>query len=481
MDDQNKNNAGVVGKAFHLVGIGGAGMSVVAGLLQGQGATVSGSDRNDSAVLQSLLPLGVDAYFPHNAARVPEDATLVLSSAIRPTNPELLIGQRRGQDVIHRSEALALAAAGQKFVAVAGAHGKTSTSAMIAVGLLNSGFDPSYAIGGPILGYGSGARVGRDLFVAEADESDGSFLHYSPAVEVITNVEPDHLDHFGSQENFFGIFEQFVDRMVPSGTLICCAEDAGAARIAKYGAQAPNVGRVWTYGFQVEGDGAKMDSKPTICISQVLLNPEGASALLTMDGRSYPLRLQVTGSHSVLNATAAWAACVAVGADPDAAARALSNFTGAGRRFELVGEVNERRVFNDYAHHPTEIEAALHQARLVAGRGRLIAVFQPHLYSRTINFADRFARGLSLADEVILTDIYAAREDPMPGVTMAAVSDTGQLTAPYHLVGDAKEAVTLGASLTDRGDVLLLIGAGDIFLQADTAIKYWAREAELLK
>ena len=278
MSERNEDGP-LTGRVFHLVGVGGAGMSVVAQLLAGQGAKVSGSDRNDSQVLQDLLPHGIDAYFPHDASRVPSDATLVLSSAIRQNNPELVVAKERGQEAIHRSEALALAASGQEFVAVAGAHGKTSTSAMIAVALLNCGYDPSYAIGGPVLGEGSGARMGRDVFVAEADESDGSFLHYSPAVEVITNVEPDHLDHFGSEESFFGIFEQFVDRMVPSGTLICCAEDKGALRIAGYGRTAKNVGRVWTYGFVDEGGGeGAVASAPTIAISDVALGATGAQA-----------------------------------------------------------------------------------------------------------------------------------------------------------------------------------------------------------
>lgn len=476
--DEHIEKGPLTGRAFHLVGVGGAGMSVVAQLLQDQGAKVTGSDRNDSQVLQDLLPQGIGAYFPHDAGRVPQDATLVLSSAIRQNNPELVIARERGQEIIHRSEALAIAASGHDFVAVAGAHGKTSTSAMIAIALLNCGYDPSYAIGGPVLGEGSGARMGRCVFVAEADESDGSFLHYSPAVEVITNVEPDHLDHFGSEEGFFGIFEQFVDRLIPSGTLICCAQDKGASRIAQYGRDAANVGRVWTYGFQGEGEGeggVGRASEPTVSISEVSLGPTGAQAKITMDGASYLLDLQVTGAHNVLNATAAWAACVAVGADPDAAASALSHFRGAGRRFELRADIGGRRVFNDYAHHPTEIEAALRQARIVAGDGRLIAVFQPHLYSRTANFAERFAKGLSLADEVVLTDIYAAREDPMEGVTMATVSDTGAIEVPYHLVGDARDAALFAGSLTQPGDVLLLIGAGDIFMQAPAVAQQWSR------
>ncbi len=459
------------GEQYHFVGIGGAGMSVVAELLAGQGAQVSGSDRQDSAVLQSLVKGGIDAYFPHDANRVPEDATVVLTSAIRDSNPELQHARLREQKILHRSEALALAAQGQPFIAIAGAHGKTSTSAMIAVTLLSCGVDASYAIGGPVLGEGSGARIGTEVFVAEADESDGSFLHYEPSIEVITNVEPDHLDHFGSREKFMGIFEQFVDRLRPGGTLICCAEDAGSAHLAEYGAGADNVDQVITYGRPEH-----CVVEPDVAITRVRMTPTTTVAVLAFRGQTYPVALNVTGWHNIVNAAGAWAACVASGVEPERAAAGLRNFRGAGRRFELRGEVAGRRVYDDYAHHPTEVEAALHQARLVAGDGEVVALFQPHLYSRTRNFADRFAQALSLADQVVLTDIYAAREDPIPGVTTELVAVSPQLTAPHVLIPDVREAAQAAAGLTPPGGVCILVGAGDVFLQASTVTKYWHEE-----
>ncbi len=463
-----KEAAPLAGKTFHLIGIGGAGMSVVAELLAGEGAQVTGSDRQDSAVLAHLRAKGIGAYFPHEAKRLPEGAIVVVSSAIRDSNPELTLARERGQHVIHRSQALRLAAERHDFVAVAGAHGKTTTSAMIAVGLLRAGLDPSFAIGGPVLGEGSGARVGTGPFVAEADESDGSFLNYRPAVEVITNVEPDHLDHFGSKEAFLGVFEEFVDRLVDGGTVVCCGEDEGSAHVAEYARQLPTVGRVWTYG---RGPGFD------VSVDDVCLEEDSASATLTFEGNRYPLRLQVTGVHNVLNAAGAWAGCVAVGVEPAAAARALEGFRGAGRRFELVGEVAGRRVYNDYAHHPTEVAAALEQARLVAGEGKVIVVFQPHLYSRTKNFASRFAQALTAADRVILTDIYAAREDPVPGVTSELIAAAGDLECVY--VPQAHQAALLAADWTERGDVCVLLGAGDIFLQASAVVERWVEEGSV--
>ena len=461
----------LTGQSFHLIGVGGAGMSVVAELLAGQGAEVTGSDRQDSAVLQDLMAKGIGAYYPHAAGSVPSEATVVLSSAIRETNPELIVARGRGQQIIHRSQALALAAQGQPFIAVAGAHGKTSTSAMIAVALLHSGVDASFAIGGPVLGSGSGARVGTGIFVAEADESDGSFLHYSPSIEVITNVELDHLDHFGSKEECVGIFREFVERLMPGGTLICCGEDPGSCEIAEHGLATDRVGEVVTYGRP----GSSL-CPLTVEVTDVVMDADSSRATLSTQDERVSLELMVTGVHNLLNAAGAWAACVAAGIDGELAAGALRYFQGAGRRFELKAAVGGRRVYDDYAHHPTEVEAALKQARIVAGEGRVIAVFQPHLFSRTRNFADRFAKALSNADEVVLADIYAAREDPIPGVTSELIAQSPYMHAPFHFLGDCHDAAVFAASITDPGDVCLLIGAGDIFLQSSTVEKVWAQE-----
>lgn len=455
---------------YHLIGVGGAGMSVIAELLAANGDTVTGSDRQDSAILQHLAELGLSVHPQHDPTQVPAEATVVVSSAIRPNNPELVVARERGQEVIHRSEALCIAAADRRFVAVAGAHGKTTTSVMIAAALSDAGADPGAAIGGPILGIGSGALSGGgDVFVAEADESDGSFLNYRPQVAVVTNIEADHLDHFGSVDAFEQIFFDFASRITPGGTLICCGDDPGAARLARRSRTELTQIQTWTYGRSPDCD---------IRIVQESLAEAGADATLLGPGQGpTPLSLQVTGEHNVLNAAGAWAVGLALGFDGEEFARCLHSFVGAGRRFELIGQAGGRRVFDDYAHHPTELAAALKMARQVAGEGRIIAVFQPHLYSRTQNFAERFAQVLSTADQVILADIYAAREDPMPGVTSALIAEQLEdLGHPDTYVPGltVDEVCRRGAALAEPGDVLLLIGAGDIFLGGDAAVEEWS-------
>ncbi len=455
---------------YHLIGIGGAGMSVIAELLANGGAQVTGSDRNESAILERLRTLGITAYSQHLPEQVPQAATVVVSSAIRPNNPELVVARSRNQAVIHRSEALRIAAADRKFVAVAGAHGKTTTAAMLAAGLTAANCDPATAIGGPVLGVGSGALTGAgEIFVAEADESDGSFLNYSPQVAVVTNIEADHLDHFGSVEAFEQVFFEFSERILPGGTLICCADDPGSARLAdRARTELPAITTV-TYGKNPRSD---------IHLSEISLGPRTATATLTRQGEPpVHLNLQVTGEHNVVNAAGAWAAGISLGLDPESFAQDLHLFRGAGRRFELIGQVGERRVFDDYAHHPTEIAAAMKMARTVAGNGRVIAVFQPHLFSRTQNFATEFAEALSSADEVILADIFAAREDPIPGVTTQIVADQLDNIGKNYLYAAGKtvpEVGKLAASKTGEGDLLLLIGAGDIYQGGAAAVQEWA-------
>ena len=457
---------------YHFIGIGGAGMSVIASILSAAGHRVSGSDRTESKVLEDLRAQGVDAYPGHGTKNFPEDAIVVLSSAIREDNPELVLARERHQPAIHRSQALAEAAQGMRFVAVAGSHGKTTTSSMIAVTLLECGWDPSLAIGGPVLGVGGGGRLGRDVFVAEADESDGSFLNYSPDIAVVTNIEPDHLDHYGTKEAFEDAFYDFAARLTPGGTLICCAEDEGAAELARKVSAARLLDCVQTYGRPEHSF-----TQPTIEITSESLGATRAAAQLDGDAGTASLDLQVTGAHNVLNAVGAWAACVALGLSPQEASEGLSRFVGAGRRFELVGEVAGRRAYDDYAHHPAEVAAALKQARLAAGDGKVIVVFQPHLYSRTVTFKEGLAAALSLADEVVLADIYGSREDPIEGVTSALLVDSEAAEKLFHYPGDARSAALLGASLTEEGDVCVLMGAGDIFLSTPEVVHYWTERA----
>lgn len=449
---------------FHLIGIGGAGMSVVAELLVSRGATVEGSDREESAVLEHLRSVGVRAFVGHEASHVDPASVVVVSTAIREDNPELAIARERGQLVIHRSQALALAASGMRFVGVAGAHGKTTTSGMLAIALSACGLDPSVAVGGVLPQLGTGAHLGAgDVFVAEADESDGSFLNYSPAIEIVTNVEPDHLDRYHSREEFEEIFVEFARRLVPGGLLVTCAEDEGAVRLAD-SARSEGL-RVVTYGRAERALQA-----PDVVISDVRVEAHGAGASLTWGERSASLTLRVPGEHNVLNATAAWVAGIECGLEPQVIADGLGEFTGAARRFEARGQVGTRRLFDDYAHHPTEVEAAIREAQVVSGE--VSVVFQPHLYSRTRIFAERFAQALSGADHVVLAGIYGAREDPEPGVDSTLIASRIE-GASY--IEDMHEAARLAASLTPEGGVCLTMGAGSITHCASDVLDEWKR------
>lgn len=447
---------------YHLVGIGGAGMSVVAELLAASGAEVSGSDSKESQTTRRLAVEGISVSIGHDARHVPADAVVVVSSAIRESNPELAAARERSQKVLHRSQALALAARGRDFVAVAGAHGKTTTSAMIATALREAGLDPSWAIGGSVVGAGGGSHLGGGrAFVAEADESDASFLNYEPLVEVVTNVEPDHLDHYGSAEAFEEAFAQFARLLKADGALIACADSPGALRMAVGAIDRGQ--RVVTYG---RGDGprgaaAHVKVAPVRAHSREASRPLGASG--AFDDGSGPVRvdLSVVGEHNLLNAAAAWAAGVELGVGREEMASALSHFLGTGRRFELRGEAGGVRVVDDYAHHPTEVEATLRAARAVVGDGALRVLFQPHLYSRTANFADRFAEALSLADDVVVTSVYAAREDPTPGVEGDLVTSKMD-PARAQFVPDRFEAARALAARARPGDLVMTVGAGDV-------------------
>ena len=440
---------------YYLIGIGGAGMSVVAQLLVAEGHEVLGSDREESENTELLRGIGVTVYIGHEAANVPEDAVLVVSSAIKENNPELAVARARGQQVLHRSQALALAAGERDFIAVAGAHGKTSTSSMLAMALTSLGLDPSRAIGGSIVGGLSGGYLGQgNVLVAEADESDASFLNYTPRIAIVTNVEPDHLDHYGTKENFEQAFVDFAHCIVPGGLLICCGDDAGALRLAQ---QAASEGvRVRTYGRKsVQVRGAHYEGHVQLIDTEDALDDQ---ALLSSDGAQYQLRLHVPGSHMRLNAAGAWLAAVELGESGEDAAKALTDFGGASRRFELVGEVAGIRVIDDYAHHPTEIAATLETARDVC-KGSVRVLFQPHLYSRTRNFAREFADVLSRADDVIITGVYAAREVPSDGAQGNVISD---LMDGVPFIEDRFDAAREIARHAEPGDLVLTVGAGNV-------------------
>jgi UDP-N-acetylmuramate--alanine ligase len=440
----------------HFIGIGGAGMSGIARILVARGLSVSGSDAKDSRGLAALRALGARVDVGHAPAHLGDADTVVVSSAVRETNPELAAARAAGLLVLHRSQALAAVMAGRRAVAVAGTHGKTTTTSMLTVALQACGLDPSFAIGGELTEGGANAHDGSgDVFVAEADESDGSFLVYTPTVAIVTNVEPDHLDHYGTPEAVEAAFDAFCDTVVEGGCVVACADDAGATRVAGRAAQRRDGAvTVRTYGESAAADVRVVD-----------LDPRGAGVALTLvDGTHVePVRLRVPGRHNALNAAAAWTAATALGADAAAARAGLESFGGTRRRFEARGEAAGVRVVDDYAHHPTEVEAVLRAARGVAGRGRVVAVFQPHLFSRTRIFAADFGAALGLADEVVVMDVYAAREDPEPGVTGALVADAVPL--PAERVGYVPSWSEVAAQVALRarpGDLVLTIGAGDV-------------------
>ena len=453
---------------FHLIGIGGAGMSVVAELLEDRGLEVSGSDQKESPILDHLRDAGIEVFVGHDAAHVPADAVVVVSTAVRESNPELAEARRRGQSVIHRSQALALAASGMRFVAVAGAHGKTTTSAMLSMALRDAGEDPSIAVGAVIPQLGSGAYLGSgDVFVAEADESDGSFLNYTPWIEIVTNVEPDHLDRYGSREAFEQVFVDFVGCLRQGGTLVCCGEDGGSARLARY-ARTQGIDTV-TYA-RAGHESADLGGSADVIIEEAHTDGHTASALLAWGDVKAEIHLTVPGIHNLLNACAAWIAGVRLGTDAQTMAHSLAAFAGTSRRFEFKGQVGSRRLFDDYAHHPTEVAAALQQARTAAGDGEVSVVFQPHLYSRTQAFAERFAQALSHADHVYVCDIYGAREDPMPGVTSQLI--TSHLSRA-HYVPDMHEAARMAARELDADGILVTMGAGSITQAGSDVLDEW--------
>lgn len=430
----------------HFIGIGGVGMSAVARIMVARGVSVSGSDAKDLPVMAELAAAGARIAVGYAAANLGDAQTVVAGSAIRADNPELVAARASGLPVLHRSEALAATMGEDLVVTVAGTHGKSTTTSMITVLLQGAGLDPSFAIGANVPALGVNAAHGTSgVFVAEADESDGSFLNYRPKIAVVTNVEPDHLDYYGTAEAVYESFDRFTALLPADGVLIACADDDGALALAERTLARGNT-RVVLYGTSDRSDLVLHDGGP------------GDVAVSSPAGR-VALDLQVPGRHNALNAAAAVAVALELGVDADAAARALAHFSGASRRFELKGEARGVRVFDDYAHHPTEVRAALTAARSVAGGHRVHVLFQPHLFSRTREFAREFADALNLADSVLVLDIYPAREDPIPGVTSQLIAEH---LAPGGRLMDAGGAVAALAAAAGPGDIILTIGAGDV-------------------
>ncbi|MEO6310425.1 MAG: UDP-N-acetylmuramate--L-alanine ligase [Leifsonia sp.] len=434
--------------AVHFVGIGGAGMSGIDRLFLAAGHRVTGSDQKESENITALRDLGAVIAIGHDASNVGDADTLVVTGALWQDNPEYVLALERNIPVLHRAQALAWLIKQQRLVAVAGAHGKTTSTGMIVTGLLGLGQDPSFVNGGVIESLGvSSASGGDDLFVVEADESDGSFLLYQTAVALITNVDPDHLDHYGSVEAFAAAFVEFAQSAAEF--VVVSSDDTGAAAVTRRLVDK----RVITFGEDAAADVRVHD----------IVTDGPVRFSVAWQGADYSATLRVPGRHNAINAAGAFAVLVGLGCEPAASLEAISAFGGTGRRFELHGTVGGVSVYDDYAHHPTEVAAALSGARTVVGTGRIIAVHQPHLYSRTRLFAQEFATVLEQnADHTIVLDVYGAREDPEPGVTGALVSEKFTDATKVAFVPDWQEAADYLAGIAQDGDFVVTLGCGDV-------------------
>ena len=462
----------------HFIAIGGSGMNGIASMMLASGVRVSGSDRQDSKYLRALEAAGARVYVGHRAEQLGDAETVVASSAIREDNPELAEARRRGLRVLHRSAALGSLMLGRRGIAVAGTHGKTTTTAMIAHVLTGCGREPSFVIGGALTGTGTGGHLGSgDAMVVEADESDGSFLQYPAEVAVVTNIDPDHLSNWGTAENYADGFFSFATgervRLV-----VISADDPGAVALTdrlRGGTTplGPPAARARTHGSAPEGLRVRPDGPEVVTfgeaesadvrISGVELAGSGSTFALHRDGRGGEVTLAVPGHYNVLNAAAAYAVTTWLGADEAEVCRQLSAYGGTYRRFQHIGTVDGVRVYDDYAHHPTEVRNTLIAARTAAGDGRVVVCFQPHLYTRTRDFWPQLAEALEQADQAIVMDVCGDREDPLPGIDGAMVAravrpNTAEVT--YQPVWD--EAAPTVAAIARPGDLVITVGCGDV-------------------
>jgi UDP-N-acetylmuramate--alanine ligase len=443
-------------RRVHFVGIGGIGMSGIAEVLANLGYEVTGSDARESDVTQRLAQLGVGVQLGHDAAHVGAAEVVVVSSAIAAANPEIVEARRRRIPVIPRAEMLAELMRLRFGIAIAGAHGKTTTTSMVALVLERAGLDPTAVIGGRLSAFGSNARLGRgQSMVVEADESDRSFLKLSPALALVTNIDREHMEAYGSWEALNDAFVEFINKVPFYGAAILCTDDDAVRALVPRA-----IRRVITYGLAGE-------SHPDVAGRDMQLEPFGArcTVVQSVEGQEVelgPLRLQVPGRHNLLNALGAVAIGLELQVPFRAIAAALGEFTGAERRFQVRGERRGVMVVDDYGHHPTEIAAVIAAARST-GR-RLMVVFQPHRYTRTRDLLAEFGTALSGADEVVLTDIYPAGEPPLAGVTVDSVAESVRAAGPcpLHVVPNLADLPARVASLAKPGDLVITLGAGSI-------------------
>ena len=439
----------------HVVGNGGAGMSGIAKVLVSRGVAVSGSDAKDSRRVAALRALGVNVAIGHDASQIPDGATVIVSTAIKESNPELAGARERGLRVLSRAQALAVIMSDSKAIAVSGTHGKTTTTSMLTVALQHCGADPSFVIGSELNESGSNAHAGTgELFIAEADESDGSFLQLGAFAGIVTNVEADHLDYWGTLEAVERGFDEFAEGIGSrGGFIVICQDDPGAAALARR-ARAAGV-EVHTYGESHDADNR---------VQVINTKGNGWTFEVVVKGvRTSPIQLQVPGQHNMLNATAALVCGLGLGFGVGELSDGLAAFSGTRRRFEFRGQADGVRIYDDYAHHPTEIAATLRAARDAVGDGRLVVAFQAHHYYRTALFSEEFGQALGLADEVVVLEVFAPGEDPIPGASGQVMASNVPLPAEHVVFEPSWSAVP--AHLADRarpGDIVMTLGAGDI-------------------
>ncbi|HOY09183.1 MAG TPA: UDP-N-acetylmuramate--L-alanine ligase [Candidatus Omnitrophota bacterium] len=470
MMENRKQSVGAMQQHYHFVGIGGIGMGALASLLLSRGEAVSGSDAKDGPMIHALVQRGAVVHLGHDAGHVGQADKVVYSSAIKDNNPELLSARAAGIPLMKRAELLAELMDGATGITVAGAHGKTTTSSMIAHMMLTAGLKPTVAVGGVIRGLDVNAVLGSGrYFVAELDESDGSFLLFHPKISVVTNIDFEHVDYYKTWANILQAYQRFLDQTQPDGTVIACGEDPRLMALLK------NSGRkVLSYGFQPQQDlsaagiKVRMSEKPQTVFS-VLQN----GRFLT------EMTLPALGDHNVLNALACLGVGIALGLDVQDAVRALGVFPGVNRRLQLKGRAAGIAVYDDYGHHPTEIRAVLNAARLLAGK-RLITVFQPHRYSRTRFLLEEFIQALTQTDVLFITDIYAASEEPLAGISgeglVERIREAGKETVYYVPRGRIVQELS---AILEVGDMVLTLGAGDIYKIGETLLASLPTVADL--
>ncbi len=433
----------------HFIGIGGSGMSGIARMFREKGIVVTGSDRSESRTVTDLRAQGIDVQIGHEPVSVRDANTVVVTGALWADNPELVWAIDNGLRVVHRSLALAWLVRNHRVLSVAGAHGKTTSTAMIVTGLRHVGRSPSFVNGGVLTNIGTSFGQGTDAeFVIEADESDGSFLVYPTSIGLITNIDTDHRDHYGSDAAFDDAFVAFANSC--REVVIVSGDDPTLRRLM------PRI-TTTTVTF---GESAEVDFR----VSNIESSSDGVSATITHGDEVIAFRLPVPGAHNALNAAGAIALLCTLGVEFPAAATALSDFSGTGRRFELINTSRGVRVYDDYAHHPREVRAALATARSVVGQGRIIAIHQPHLYSRTrdmaVDFAREYERG---ADFTVVLNVYGAREDPIEGVTGALVAQAFNDPTRVSYCPNWSDAAKAAAARAEAGDIIMTLSCGDVY------------------